>query len=139
MDTFAPRTPLHNPRPSASERPAGAVIDIAVLKELAVMLGGEDDPLFLQERLEDFYEDAETLMSGIRAAVAGQDARELKQTAHTLKSSSAMFGATVFAKVCADLEHMGATGHLAGAEEKVAWLNRAFPHVCAALRAASRA
>ena len=69
----------------------GSVIDYNVLSELVVMLG--NDLEFASGLIKDFLEDGAELMHNIRSAQEEGDASELERAAHTLKSSSATFGA----------------------------------------------
>ncbi len=101
--------------PSAPSLPADAVIiDPDVLHEMRVMLG-EDNSVFLKELIADFLRDTRSLLDQMGRAIDGADAHIVKHTAHTLKSSSAMFGALDFSKICGDLEQMGTEGNLKNA------------------------
>ena len=118
-----------------SVTPGSKFIDIEVLDELKITLGADEDPSFLQDLLNDYFEDATSLMQDIERAVSTGDAKLLKQAAHTLKSSSAMFGGLQFAQVCQEAENLGGSGTTSGAAEKYAWLKASFPSLCAELRA----
>ncbi len=111
------------------------LVDSAVLEELNVMLGGEDDPTFLQGLLMDYFEDALSLLDQARTAYATADAPLLKQAVHTLKSSSAMFGAQGYADVCQEIEHIAATGKTAGLDTPITWLEAQFPQLKSELEA----
>jgi len=101
------------------------VIDLEVLKQLEIMLG-EDSPDFFQELIADFLSDADELMSQMQESVLQSSATGLRNAAHTLKSNSAMFGATHFADLCKDLEYLGAAGSMEGASSMFSHLQEQF-------------
>ena len=85
-----------------------SVIDYNVLTELVVMLG--NDLEFASGLIKDFLEDGSELMSSIRSAQEVGDATELERAAHTLKSSSATFGALAASDICKEIEEYGNKG-----------------------------
>lgn len=120
--------PPRSARTEAAPSPQPA-IDRAVLAELNVMLGGEDDPAFLRDLVSEFLEDALGLIDEMRQALGADDAPAFGRAAHTLKSSSAMFGATAFSAVCQEAEHLSANGTTAGAADKFSWIEANYPQV----------
>lgn len=129
---FRPRTPRQPKRPQ-QERPP-LTVDAAVLEELAEMLGADEDPEYMQELLEDFFVDGNQLLGQIKQAIDTEDAGLLRQASHTLKSSSAMFGALPFSEICKTLEHLAAAGTTAGGRVHADWLEQHFPYVCEDLK-----
>lgn len=91
---------------------AGTVIDYNVLTELVVMLG--NDLEFASGLIKDFLEDGAELLNSIRTAQEVGDASELERAAHTLKSSSATFGALGASDLCKEIEEDGHKGQLTG-------------------------
>lgn len=89
-----------------------SVIDYEVLTELVAMLGNDMD--FASGLIKDFLEDGAELMSSIRVAQEVGNAAELERAAHTLKSSSATFGAMTASDICKDIEERGHRGELNG-------------------------
>jgi signal transduction histidine kinase/DNA-binding response OmpR family regulator/HPt (histidine-containing phosphotransfer) domain-containing protein len=83
------------------------VLDRMVFRELRQMLG---EPKFLAEVIDSYLEDAPKLLQAMAAAFAQGKATDLQQAAHTLKSSSALFGATSLSQFCQELEVSGSTG-----------------------------
>lgn len=76
------------------------------------------------------------LMESTRAAVITSDGVALRNTAHSMKSSSTAIGAVAFGKTCAELEFLGKSNTL---DEAPALLLRAeyeFAETCAVLRKA---
>ena len=82
-------------------------LDAAVFGELRQMLGQDK---FLAEAIDTYLEDAPKLLQAIAIAVAQGKASDLQYAAHTLKSSSALFGATSLSQFCQQLEVSGSTG-----------------------------
>ncbi len=83
------------------------VLDAVVFRELGQMLGEQK---FLAEVIDSYLEDAPNLLQAMEVAVAQRKATDLQHAAHTLKSSSALFGATSLFQFCQALEVSGSTG-----------------------------
>ena len=95
-----------------------SVIDYNVLTELVVMLG--NDVEFASGLIKDFLEDGTELLQSIRSAQEVGDATELERAAHTLKSSSATFGALAASDICKEIEELGHRGELnSGIKQKI--------------------
>lgn len=82
---------------------AGSVLDEAVVADL-VRLGGEG---FLDELIDEFVGEADSLLGALRDAVAAFDAPRLRASAHALQSSAANIGAKGIAELCAMLRATG--------------------------------
>ncbi len=97
---------------NADEEKAGesGLVNFDVLDELITMLGNDID--FAGGLINDFLEDAQELLGNISGAHEGGDAREMERAAHTLKSSSATFGATEASDLCKQLEAIGKSGNM---------------------------
>jgi HPt (histidine-containing phosphotransfer) domain-containing protein len=63
-----------------------------------------------------YIKDSVELIQSARAAYKNQDIEGLRRAAHTLKSTSANFGATKVSALCKELELTAKTGQLEGAE-----------------------
>ena len=87
-----------------------SVIDYDVLSELVVMLG--NDLEFASGLIRDFLDDGTELLNSIRSAQEIGNAAELERAAHTLKSSSATFGALTASNICKEIEESGHNGKL---------------------------
>jgi len=83
-----------------------------------------------------FLEYAPPLLDGMRVALARQDGEELSRKAHALKSSSGNAAALRLAALCAELESLGKTRQLDGAEAKLAKVEIEFGRVRAAVESA---
>ena len=108
-------------------------IDGAVLGSLLDSLGGDRE--FLGELLEVYFEDAPRLQERMHAALTAGNADEFRRAAHSLKSTSANFGAMTLSRMCKELEDLGQTGALDGAAEGLALAEAEYGRVRAELDA----
>lgn len=93
--------------------------------------GGDEE--FLAELVAIFLEDAELRLEEIGGAVRSGDPGELKKTAHKLKGSSANMGASGLMAISKDIEDMGTSGVVAGADARYEDLVAEFGRVKNAL------
>ena len=119
---------LKSPRPKIQNP-----IDVKVLQSFRDMVG-ENADLVLGEMIDCYLEDAPKLLQAIAVAITQGDARQLRQAAHTLKSSSITLGATTLSQLCKELEVISRTGHTEGELDKVPLLEAEFERVKAALQ-----
>jgi HPt (histidine-containing phosphotransfer) domain-containing protein len=108
-------------------------IDRAVFGSLLDSLGGDRE--FLAELLEVYFEDAPKLLGRMYAALVAGDADEFRRTAHSLKSTSANFGAMVLSGMSKELEDLGKIGKLDAASERLALAEAEYARVRAELGA----
>ncbi|MFT5451740.1 MAG: HPt (histidine-containing phosphotransfer) domain-containing protein [Enterobacterales bacterium] len=91
---------------------------IEELKELM-----EDDfPLLLNT----FLDDSNKRLVDLKFALAENNANEVRELAHGFKGSSANLGAEKLAEISSDLETMGRTEQLSGAESRFEELNNEY-------------
>jgi HPt (histidine-containing phosphotransfer) domain-containing protein len=109
-------------------------LDVTVLAELREAVG--DDPVFVDQLVDTYLEEAPGFLAAIDAAVASRDAAALVVPAHTLKGNSNTMGATALGVVAKVLEDRGRAGSLEGAEADAAEARAEFGRVEAALAAA---
>ena len=109
------------------------VIDPSALDALMETTGG--DPDFLAEMIDVFLADAVELLDSMDGTLARGDAAALRRAAHTLKSNSRTFGASVLADLCQEIEGRAAAGELDGLTPLVARARASYPSVVVALRA----
>jgi HPt (histidine-containing phosphotransfer) domain-containing protein len=114
-----------------------APIDAAAFAELLETVGGDRE--FLAELVDTYLADSPGLLAELRAAVANDDAATARRAAHTLKSTSASFGANGLAADCREIEATAAAGNFVGLGEQVELAAASYAQVEAALRAAVRA
>ena len=79
------------------------IIDPETFAALQDMAG----PEFADELIATFFEEAPTMMSDLREALAANDAERYRRTAHSLKSNANTFGATDLAAMAKAVEHGG--------------------------------
>ena len=119
------RVPERPVAESAATPPAPSSIDVNILQELIAMLG--NDVEFAGGLIRDFLEDGAELVGNIRSAFDAGDAHELERAAHTLKSSSATFGAMETSRLCKVLEEHGHRGEMTDVvEQQIERLERCF-------------
>ena len=106
------------------------VIDEEVLDELRTMLGDEVDHL-----IDLFLEDTPRLIARLEAAVDGPDYEALRDTAHSLKSSSANLGAMLLSASARRIEAGARAGTLERPAVAVAMVANEFARARARLRA----
>jgi PAS domain S-box-containing protein len=110
-----------------------SVLDQKIIKSLR-QIAGES----LSQIIADYLEDAAQLLQSIREAVAAGDAQSLKQSAHSLRSSSANLGATRLSNLCKELEMMGRVGITTHASESMARVEAEYEKVKVALQMANK-
>jgi PAS domain S-box-containing protein len=102
------RTGAQRTVPGGSGTGSRETLDHAALESLVSSFGGGDEGWgTVRELLDTFLEDAAAQIATLRDAIERGDAEEAQRTAHTLKSSSATFGANSFAELCRELETLG--------------------------------
>ena len=111
-----------------------APIDDAAFAELLETVG--DDREFLAELVDTYLSDSPGLFAELRAAIAAGDATTARRAAHTLKSTSASFGANGLAAQCREIEAVAAAGQLVGLDELVERAATSYAQVETALRRA---
>jgi CheY-like chemotaxis protein/HPt (histidine-containing phosphotransfer) domain-containing protein len=102
--------------PAAAGEPASAtdILDANALKQLRGMLGKRAEEM-LPNLIESYISDSRELIQSARASLANQDLDGLRRAAHTLKSTSANFGAWKVSAPCQELESQARDGQLEGA------------------------
>ncbi|MEW6497572.1 MAG: response regulator [Cyanobacteriota bacterium] len=111
-----------------------SVLDPAVFLELRQMLGQDK---FLAEVIDTYLEDTPKLLQVMAAAIAQGKVAGWQEAAHTLKSSSALFGATSLSHFCQELEASGFRGKWAEAAALMPQVEAEYEKVQAALLQAS--
>src|SRR5207253_6414121 len=104
------------PAPPAEPPPPDSVLDRPTI---LAACGGDQE--LLDELTQLFRKRSPALLAGVRDAVANGDAAAVARAAHACKGVVATFSAAA-AGVARALEHMGRTGELAGAGERLAEL-----------------
>ena len=81
-------------------------------------LGG--DPAVMQELVDTFLDEGAKMVPQLRSALAAGDRRTLDRIAHSMKSTSATFGAMDLSHMCRNLEADSERAIPADAEPRVA-------------------
>jgi CheY-like chemotaxis protein len=110
---------------------APAVIDPAALGRLKDTLGKRVS--MLPGLIGIFLDDAVKLQTQARQAYEQKELESLRRAAHTLKSSSANFGATTLSAMCKDLELRVKAGELGDVEARLAQIAAEYERARAAL------
>jgi HPt (histidine-containing phosphotransfer) domain-containing protein len=110
-------------------------IDRTVFDDLLDQVGGDRE--FLAELLQTYFDDSPKLLEALHSALAAGNVEEFRRAAHSLKSSSANFGAVRLSRMCKELEDMGKVGNLDGAGEGIAHAEIEYGRVRATLQALS--
>ena len=103
-------------------------LDRSVLASLRE-LQDDGDPDIIAEVGGLFLEHSPQKIAAILKAVENGDAKGLQTAAHSLKSSSAYVGAMRLSELSRELEMMGRSQVMDGAEEKAEKLNREYKQV----------
>ena len=106
----------------------GNALDRSVLASLRE-LQDDGDPDIIAEVGGLFLEHSPQKIAAILQAVENGDAKGLQTAAHSLKSSSAYVGAMRLSELSRELEIMGRSQVMDGAEEKAEKLNREYKQV----------
>jgi GAF domain-containing protein/DNA-binding response OmpR family regulator/HPt (histidine-containing phosphotransfer) domain-containing protein len=115
--------------PSPSE--IAGVLDPAALKRLQNNLGKRQ--ALLPELISTFLTDAAKLQANARRALEQGDRKTLQRAVHTLKSSSANFGAVALSALCRELEQGLVAGDLEDVASRLAEIELQYDEAKAAL------
>jgi len=113
-----------------------SVIDPAAWAGLLESVG--DDVDFMAELLTTYFDDSPRLLAAMQEAFSAGNTENLRRAAHSLKSSSANFGAVRLSKKCKELEDIGKAGVLEGAAEQIGQIVAEYEKARAALEAIQR-
>jgi HPt (histidine-containing phosphotransfer) domain-containing protein len=91
------------------------VIDLPTFENLKSEMG-ED---FIVELVDTYLSDAPNLLLEMRQALHDENCTTFQRAAHSLKSTSATFGALNLSTLAKELEMMGKSGSLDGAESRL--------------------
>ena len=111
-----------------------AEIDRQIFNTLKVDLG-ED---FFYEMIETFCDDTRKQLDQLKSALDQGDSKTFTRAAHTVKSTSLIFGAVAFGNLARELEMLGRDGQLEASHEKYQQLEHACEPLLRAIRNLSR-
>ena len=110
-----------------------STLDPKAIDELRAL--NPDDPSFLRELIQIYLDDSPKQIAEVEAALAAGDAPKLTRAAHSLKGSSANFGASPLRAIAEQVEHLGRASNLAAVPERLPELKAEYDRVKAALEA----
>jgi signal transduction histidine kinase/DNA-binding response OmpR family regulator len=129
----APRKPPEAaPIETSMEVESPQVLDPGALERLRTTLGRQADQM-LPGLLDGFHHDVNRLLSEARQALEEGRADDLRRAAHTLKSTSATFGAMALSAIARELEYLARDGILEGSDRQIARAEAEFARVRTAL------
>jgi CheY-like chemotaxis protein len=134
VETLAPAEPLVKTAKAVQLSASAEVLDPRALERLRAMLGEQADQM-LPELIERFTHDADRLLGQARQALEQGQAEDLRRATHTLKSTSATFGAMALSAIARELEHLARDGVLEGAARQIDRAEAEFARAKAALEA----
>ena len=124
--------------PALAGRPGKAVppevLESKALEQLRATLGRQADRM-LPALIEQFYRDADRLLGQARQASEQGRVEDLRIASHSLKSTSATFGAMRLSAVARELESLARSGRLDGVVEQIARAEAEFARAKTALEA----
>ena len=104
---------------------APPVLDLVALERLRGTLGAQADAI-LPALIEEFIADAPGLIAEARRSRDKGQPTDLRRAAHTLKSSSATFGAVALSALARELEYKARDGALENVDELLIQVDRAY-------------
>jgi PAS domain S-box-containing protein len=110
------------------------VLDSKALVRLRAGLGKQADQM-LPGLINRFYQDTDRLLGQARHALEHGQADELRRAAHSLKSTSATFGAMALSAAARDLEYLARDGKLGRASDQIIQAEAELARAKAALEA----
>ncbi len=91
------------------------------------------DPAILVELVNTYLDDSPGLIQQMRTGLAAGDIEQVRRAAHSLKSTSATFGADGLAGIARDMEMLARNGTLDGGVPKLAEIESQYLRVAAKL------
>jgi CheY-like chemotaxis protein len=128
------RKPAKRVEAATTEPRSPEALDPKALERLRAGLGKQADRM-LPGLIDRFYRDAERLLGQAWQALDQGQADDLRRASHSLKSTSATFGAMALSAVARDLEVAVCDGRLEGASDQIAQAEAEFARAKAALEA----
>ena len=104
-------------------------IDPSALAPYRTVMGADAD-VFVADLIASYLANSSDLVATIDAAITNNNTDSFVRAAHTLKSNSAIFGATVLSGFCQELEDAGKGGNLAGLLPKIDQMKAEYKQVC---------
>ena len=119
------------PEPKSDEKINNSVLDPSAIARLEQLAG--DDQAFLIEFIDTFLKGVPKMLGEMKQSLDDGNAEGLRRAAHTFKSNTAALGAARLSELCKELEHLGKSGELDDAPDKVAQVQQELEPVKSAL------
>jgi CheY-like chemotaxis protein len=126
---------LQRTQPKRRNGGRGDMSDSVIDKSTIDNLRATTDAEFVAEMIDTFLEDSPQLMAEMRQALKDGNAEAFRRAAHSLKSNASSFGANELAAMAKQLEMMGKSADLNGADDLLDKLADQYAQVEKALRA----
>jgi len=110
------------------------LLDFESLQSLLETIGG--DWTFMAELADEFFVNSPALLGEMRSGLAAADAALVRRAAHSLKGTSASFGALELSQLCKQVEYAARDGVLDGLDESLSEIETNYRQVEEALRTA---
>ena len=107
------------------------IIDSSVIQGLVDLSGGDEQ--FLAELVETYLTESPVLLERLREAVHNSNSDAVRLNAHSLKGSSAEFGASYLVELCRQMEYVGRDRDLELAPELLGEIDQEYGRVAYAL------
>ena len=109
------------PAPSAdpivpSDPPSGQAIDAAAFQKFIAAIG-ENEPEVVAGLIEDYLDESPGILAELDEAIGAGDIELVRRQAHSLKSSSMLFGALHLGELCKTIETNARSGSLVDAPD----------------------
>jgi HPt (histidine-containing phosphotransfer) domain-containing protein len=115
-----------------SDLPEAEIAKVDLRAHLSQMTGGNEK--LARSLVKTFLADAPKTLAEIRKAIAQKNAKNLGSSAHLLKGSIAIFGATKAVVAAQSLQNMGRSGHIRKAAAELRALESEFKSLDRELR-----
>ncbi len=121
------------PATSPVEEAAAPILEPAALQRLKSNLGKQADAM-LPGLIDNFIKEVPKLLADARRTLDQGETAELRRAAHTIKSTSATFGALALSHRARELEYQAKEGNLHDAADLLNTIQREFEKVQGALK-----
>ena len=89
--------------PANDELLDNKAIDLTVFKSFQLTMGGEDQNIVVS-LIQDYLTEAQQMLENLQQGIAHSETEKIRRAAHSLKSSSMLFGAMRLAELCKTME-----------------------------------
>ena len=117
--------------------PSTQALDSTALDNIRA-LQREGAPDILGKIISIYFDTSPGQIQALQAAVSSQNAVEINNIAHSLKSSSANLGAVKLSMILKEIERKARQNELAGIEELMVEVGSEYPQVCQQLKSLCR-